>query len=100
MDNHENSNEPPVSGDEPQSEDLVENEPYLGPAWAVAMFILYLLKEAFPAEQYSLLWWFQSYIILLVISITIFTLVKRHQFYRDYEQKENRPSKKIDSGSN
>lgn len=67
------------------SEELVENEPYLGPAWAVAMFILYLLKEAFPAEQYSLLWWFQSYIILLVVAITIFTLVKRHQFYKENE---------------
>ena len=41
-------------------EGLIENEPYLGPAWAVAMLILYLLKEAFPAETYSVLWWFQS----------------------------------------
>ena len=63
-------------------EELVENEPYLGPAWAVAMLILYLLKEAFPAETYSLLWWFQTYIIGLVIAITLFTLIKRHQFYR------------------
>lgn len=68
-------------------EELVENEPYLGPAWTVAMFILYLLKEAFPAETYSLLWWFQTYVIVLVIAITIFTLIKRHQFYRESEQR-------------
>lgn len=66
-----------------EEEHLVENEPYLGPAWAVAMFILYLLKETFPAEPYTPLWWFQNYIVMLVVLITIFTLVKRHQFYRD-----------------
>jgi hypothetical protein len=71
-----------------KDDELVENEPYLGPAWAVAMFILYLLKEAFPAEQYTLLWWFQTYVIVLVIAITMFTLVKRHQFYRESEQKQ------------
>lgn len=65
-----------------EEEELEENEPYLGPAWAVVMLILYLLKEAFPAEEYSVFWWFQVYIIGLVIAITIFTLIKRHQFYR------------------
>ncbi len=72
-----------------------ESEPYLGPAWAVVMFVLYLLKEAFPAEQYSGLWWFQIYIVVLVIAITIFTLLKRHQFYRSEEkQGEHSPSEK------
>ena len=66
---------------------LEENEPYLGPAWAVVMLILYLLKEAFPAEQFTTLWYFQIYIVGLVISITVFTLVKRHQFYRSERKK-------------
>lgn len=65
---------------------LVENEPYLGPAWAVAMLILYLLKEAFPAEEYSPLWWFQMYIVVLVVAITLFALIKRHQFYKTEDQ--------------
>ena len=73
------------TSDDSAKEQLVENEPYLGPAWAVAMFILYLLKEAFPAETYTPLWWFQTYIVVLVVIITIFTLVKRHQFYKESE---------------
>ena len=74
---------------------LEENEPYLGPAWAVAMLILYFLKEAFPAEKYSFLWWFQVYVITLVIAITVFTLIKRRQFYRlekDRAKKETEES--------
>ena len=67
---------------EEDEEEYVENEPYLGPAWAVVMAILYVLLEAFPAEKYTALWWFQVYVICLVIAVTIFTLVKRHQFYR------------------
>lgn len=76
----------------PEEDYSEESEPYLGPAWAVVMFVLYLLKEAFPAEQYSLLWWFQIYIIVLVIAITVFTLLKRHQFYRSEEKKEEESS--------
>ncbi|MCB0325714.1 MAG: hypothetical protein KDD69_19165 [Bdellovibrionales bacterium] len=81
---------PSTSGVCGAEEPLIENEPYLGPAWAVVMLVLYLLKEAFPAEQYSLLWWFQVYIIVLVIAITIFTLVKRHQFYRSEKKRRQR----------
>lgn len=76
------------SGDEFSDEFLEENEPYLGPAWAVVMLILYLLKEAFPAEEFSLFWWFQMYIIALVVTITIFTLVKRYQFYKSERLKD------------
>ncbi len=65
-----------------------ENEPYLGPAWAVVMLVLYLLKELFPAEQYSLFWFFQIYILILVVAITIFTLVKRYQFYKSEKSKK------------
>ncbi len=61
---------------------LEESEPYLGPAWAVAMLVLYLLKRLFPAEQFSFLWWVQLYIIGIVVAVTLFTLVKRHQFYK------------------
>jgi hypothetical protein len=61
---------------------LPESEPYLGPAWAIAMLILYLLKKAFPAEEYSFLWWVQMYIIAIVVAVTVFTLVKRRQFYK------------------
>lgn len=62
--------------------ELEENEPYLGPAWAVAMLILYFLKEAFPAEDYTAFWWFQIYVVSLVIAVTVFTLIKRRQFYQ------------------
>jgi hypothetical protein len=68
-------------------EESEENEPYLGPAWAVVMLVLYLLKELFPAEQYSVFWFFQIYILVLVVAITIFTLVKRYQFYRSEKLK-------------
>jgi hypothetical protein len=72
-------------GMEQENPQATENEPYLGPAWAVAMLILYALKKLFPAEQYSLLWWFQVYVISIVISVTIFALIKRYQFYKSEE---------------
>ena len=61
--------------------DLTESEPYLGPAWAIVVLILYAIKTTFPAEDYSLYWWFQHYIIGIVIAVAIFTLIKRHRFY-------------------
>ena len=75
---------------------LEESEPYLGPAWAVAMFILYIIKRAFPAEEYSFLWWMQLYVIGIVLAVTVFTLVKRHQFYQ-FERK--RREKDVPSGA-
>lgn len=60
---------------------LEESEPYLGPGWAVVMLILYLLKRAFPAEQYSPLWWFQVYVLSVVLALTMFTIYKRHRFF-------------------
>ncbi len=80
---------PPDSVTDEEFEEFdVESEPYLGPAWAVVMFVLYLLKEAFPAEQYTTLWWFQIYIIVLVIAITVFTLLKRHQYYKQEKKRD------------
>ena len=76
------------AGSSTDANSLVENEPYLGPAWAVAMLILYLLKEAFPAEEYSFYWWFQIYIVGIVVVVTLFTLVKRHQFYELHSDDE------------
>ena len=73
--------------------ELVENEPYLGPAWAAVMLVLYLLKEAFPAEPYALLWWLQVYVITLVLGITVFTMIKRHQFYKTERRRKKERSK-------
>ena len=72
-----------------EDDEFVENEPYLGMAWAVAMLVLYLLKEAFPAEQYSAFWWFRWYVIGIVFAVTVFTWVKRRQFYLE-NQEEHR----------
>lgn len=66
--------------DEP--EELEESEPYLGPAWALVMLVLFFLNEAFPAQPYTMLWWIKMYILFLVVAITIFTLIKRYTFYR------------------
>ena len=68
-----------------------ENEPYLGPAWAAVMFVLYLLKRTFPADEYTTLWWLQNYVIAIVVAITIFTLIKRHQFYKQYKLQKKEP---------
>ena len=68
-----------------------ESEPYLGPAWALAMLLLYLLKQAFPAEQFTFLWWVQMYVIAIVLAVTIFTLVKRRQFYRAERAQKTSP---------
>jgi hypothetical protein len=58
-----------------------ENEPYLGPSWAVLMFILYALKSIFPAQKYTFFWWFQIYIVAIVLGVTIFTLIKRYKYF-------------------
>jgi hypothetical protein len=58
-----------------------ENEPYLGPSWAVLMLVLYALKSIFPAQQYSPFWWFQIYIVAIVLGITIFSLIKRYIYF-------------------
>ena len=82
------------SKDIPRANDYsVENEPYLGPAWAVAMLILYLLKQAFPAEQYSVLWWIQAYIITIAMAVTVFTLLKRRQFYQAEKAQQRQDEK-------
>jgi hypothetical protein len=62
-----------------------ENEPYLGPSWAVLMLVLYALKTIFPAEPFSYFWWFQMYIVTIVLGITIFALVKRHKHFNSRE---------------
>lgn len=59
-----------------------ESEPYLGPSWALLMFLLYVLKQIFPAEPYTKYWYFQIYILTIVTGITIFTLIKRHRFFK------------------
>jgi hypothetical protein len=65
-----------------ENKPLPESEPYLGFSWAVAMFVLYILKELFPAETYSWLWWFQMYILAIILGITIFTLIKRYRHFK------------------
>lgn len=73
--------EPNVSESESIFEIEGENEPYLGPSWAILMLVLYALKTIFPATLFSAFWFFQMYIVTIVLGITIFTLVKRHKYF-------------------
>ncbi len=78
--------------DEPlKDKDLInrENEPYLGYSWAIAMLVLYILKTLFPAEPYGKLWWFQMYILAIILGVTLFTLVKRYKHFRREEPEVN-----------
>lgn len=68
---------------------LPESEPYLGPGWAVLMLILYFLKEAFPAERLSVLWWVQMYVLLLVIAMTIFIMLKRRAYFKRQKRRDD-----------
>ena len=61
---------------------LIENEPYLGPAWAVLMLLLYFLKEAFPAEHFTLLWWFEVYVLGVVLFLTLFVGYRRYKYFK------------------
>ncbi len=71
-----------------------ENEPYLGPGWAVVMLILFALKEAFPAEKYTALWWVQVYVLTLIMFITAFVIYKRRKFFRRKRKQENKKEDK------
>lgn len=62
-----------------------ESEPYLGYSWAFAMLVLYGLKYLFPADPFTLLWWFQMYILAIILGVTIFTLIKRFKHFRREE---------------
>lgn len=73
-----------IQKDQPNQE-VEESEPYLGFSWAIAMLVLYGLKQIFPAETYSKLWWFQMYILAIIFGITIFTLIKRYKHFRREE---------------
>ena len=64
------------------------SEPYLGPSWALLMLLLYVLKQFFPAERYSVYWYLQIYVLLIVIGIAIFTLVKRHRFFHSDDKEK------------
>jgi dolichyl-phosphate-mannose--protein O-mannosyl transferase len=75
--------------------DLEESEPYLGPAWAFVMIMLYLLMQAFPVPRFGIVWWLEIYVIFLVFCVTIFTLIKRRNYYRALKNKEQ--EKKTDS---
>ncbi len=70
-----------------------ENEPYLGPSWAVLMFVLYALKTIFPATPYSYFWWFQIYVVCIVLGVTIFTLIKRHKYFDTMHEKKTQKTK-------
>lgn len=70
-----------------------ENEPYLGMSWPVLMFVLYVLKTLFPAETFSILWWFQWYILLIVFGVTVFALLKRYKYSKLPPQEKEFPVK-------
>jgi len=96
VDNNSEDNEnktPPEKSDKPLNNyeensevDFIigeESEPYLGPSWAVLMLVLYSLKRIFPAETFTLLWWFQIYILFIIFGITLFTLIKRYKYSQE-----------------
>ena len=67
---------------------LEESEPYLGPWWALLMLVLFLVKEAFPAETFSLWWCVQLYVITVMIVITLFVIYKRLKYFRKKKKKQ------------
>lgn len=69
---------------------LKENEPNLGPAWALVMLMLYLLKRAFPAEQYTWLWYLQVYVLGIVFVITVLVIAKRYFFFRNLAKNKSK----------
>lgn len=80
-----------MSEEESKKNDKVieESEPYLGYSWAFAMLLLYALKEIFPADPYTKLWWFQMYILAIIFGVTVFTLIKRFKHFRRDEPEVN-----------
>ena len=65
-----------------------ENEPYLGPWWTVLMLVLLGIKQLFPTEPYTLYWFIESYIILLLMGVTAFALFKRWRFYQRLKERK------------
>ncbi len=55
-------------------------EPYLGSAWAFTLFLIYIPIYFFPTERFSLLWYFEIYIVTLLAAITIFAIYKRIKY--------------------
>ena len=68
-------------------QNIEQIEPYLGSAWAFTLFIIYILIYAFPTERFSLLWYFEIYIVTLLAAITIFAIYKRIK-YSIYRKKK------------
>lgn len=67
-----------------------ESEPYLGPWWTVFTLFLLGLKHLFPSEPWTLYWFLEGYIIILVVGITLFAIFKRWKFNQHLKQKEKR----------
>lgn len=76
---------------------LEESEPYLGPAWAFVMILLYLLMQAFPVPRYGLVWWLEIYVIFLVFCVTIFTLIKRRNYYKVLKENKKESEEELTS---
>ncbi len=72
-----------------KSREIEENEPYLGPSWAIVLLCFYLLKKLFPTESYSTLWWVETYFITIICGITIFTIIKRYKYKGLIENNQN-----------
>ncbi len=66
-----------------------ENEPHLGAWWAVFMLVLIGLKEAFPSEKYSFLWFLQIYIIGICVCVVLFVIYKRRKYDKIVKEQES-----------
>jgi len=64
-------------------------EPYLGPAWAFTLFLIYIPIYLFPVDRFSLLWYFEIYIVTLLAAITIFAIYKRIKYNIDFKKRKN-----------
>jgi len=66
-----------------------ENEPHLGAWWAVFMLVLIALKEMFPSEKFSILWFLQIYIIFICVCVVLFVIYKRHKYDKIVKDQED-----------
>jgi len=52
------------------------------------MLVLIALKEIFPSEKYSILWFLQIYIIFICVCVVLFVIYKRHKYDKIVKDQE------------
>ena len=69
------SSKPPIDYSNPE-----ENEPHLGIWWTVLMLVLVAIREIYPPEKYSIIWFLQVYVIFLCVLVVVFVIYKRRKY--------------------